>query len=100
MLVAISIPVFTSQLEKARDAADAANLRAQYAEMASAAIGAEADKTSDGVVITGKTAGFGDIKDIAGVDATTDSVLKNAVSGQTITVTVSATDGSVTFATK
>lgn len=32
VLVAISIPIFTSQLEKAREATDAANFRAAYAE--------------------------------------------------------------------
>ena len=31
VLVAISIPIFTSQLEKAREATDAANIRAAYA---------------------------------------------------------------------
>lgn len=31
MLVAISIPIFTGQLEKAREATDAANIRAAYA---------------------------------------------------------------------
>ena len=30
VLVAISIPIFTAQLEKAREATDAANLRAAY----------------------------------------------------------------------
>lgn len=30
-MVAISIPIFTSQLEKAREATDAANIRAAYA---------------------------------------------------------------------
>lgn len=33
VLVAIAIPVFTSQLEKAREATDAANIRAAYAEV-------------------------------------------------------------------
>lgn len=33
VLVAISIPIFTTQLEKAREATDAANIRAAYAEM-------------------------------------------------------------------
>ena len=33
VLVAISIPVFTSQLEKAREATDLANIRAAYAEV-------------------------------------------------------------------
>ncbi len=33
VLVAIAIPVFTTQLEKAREATDLANVRAAYAEM-------------------------------------------------------------------
>ena len=33
MLVAVSIPIFTSQLEKAREATDLANIRAAYAEV-------------------------------------------------------------------
>lgn len=33
VLVAIAIPVFTNQLEKSREAADAANIRAMYAEV-------------------------------------------------------------------
>ena len=33
VLVAISIPIFTSQLEKSREATDASNIRAAYAEV-------------------------------------------------------------------
>lgn len=33
VLVAISIPIFTTQLEKAREATDASNIRAAYAEI-------------------------------------------------------------------
>ena len=33
VLVAISIPIFTSQLEKAREAVDEANIRSAYAEL-------------------------------------------------------------------
>lgn len=33
VLVAIAIPVFTAQLEKSREAVDAANIRAKYAEL-------------------------------------------------------------------
>ena len=36
VLVAISIPIFTSQLEKSRDAVTAANVRAAYAEASAA----------------------------------------------------------------
>ena len=43
ILVAISIPVFSSQLEKARFATDAANVRARYAELVVAQIDAEND---------------------------------------------------------
>ena len=38
VLVAISIPIFTSQLEKSREAVDEANLRNAYAELSAAAI--------------------------------------------------------------
>ena len=38
VLVAISIPIFTSQLEKSREAVDAANIRAAYAEVMTAAL--------------------------------------------------------------
>lgn len=33
VLVAIAIPVFTNQLEKSREATDAANIRSAYAEV-------------------------------------------------------------------
>lgn len=42
-LVAISIPIFSSQLEKAREATDAANIRSQYAEVMTTAITAESN---------------------------------------------------------
>lgn len=38
ILVAISIPIFTAQLEKAREATDLANIRSAYAEVMAAAI--------------------------------------------------------------
>ena len=38
VLVAIAIPVFTAQLEKAREATDLANIRAAYAEVTAEAI--------------------------------------------------------------
>lgn len=45
VLVAISIPIFTSQLEKARESTDLANIRAAYAEVMTAAL--TEDKTAD-----------------------------------------------------
>ena len=102
VLVAISIPIFTSQLEKARDATDAANLRAAYAEVSAELLTnsdpAVTSKTSAAVKITGKTAGFEGISEIAGVSTTTDTTLKAAVSGQSITVTVNENSKVPTFA--
>lgn len=48
VLVAIAIPVFTAQLEKSREAVDAANIRASYAQIMADAI------TSDEAVDTTK----------------------------------------------
>lgn len=41
VLVAISIPIFTNQLEKAREATDLANIRAAYAECSAEALTAD-----------------------------------------------------------
>ena len=38
VLVAISIPIFTAQLEKAKEATDMANIRSAYAEVQAAAL--------------------------------------------------------------
>ena len=41
MLVAIAIPIFTTQLEKSREATDLANLRSAYAEQMTAILSEE-----------------------------------------------------------
>lgn len=65
VLVAIAIPIFTSQLEKSRDAVSAANARAAYAEAAVAKLNQEdvgnavynddGTVTVSGVLIKGET---------------------------------------------
>lgn len=45
VLVAISIPIFTSQLEKAREATDMANLRSAYAECSAAVLTGSSDNS-------------------------------------------------------
>lgn len=53
VLVAISIPIFTAQLEKAREATDKANIRSAYAECAAAVLTETANTTTDdGVTVT------------------------------------------------
>lgn len=48
VLVAISIPIFSSQLEKSRESTDLANVRAAYAEVMSAAITEDKDVEYNG----------------------------------------------------
>lgn len=56
VLVAIAIPIFTSQLEKSREAVDAANIRAAYAEVMTAAVTGDEDHYSQTVDIKQKKA--------------------------------------------
>ena len=47
VLVAISIPIFSAQLEKSREAVDLANVRAAYAEVTAAYLGNDSATTKD-----------------------------------------------------
>ncbi len=66
VLVAIAIPIFTAQLEKSREATDAANIRAAYAEVVAAEVSgaatgnavADGDHYKEEVVLKQKTAGW------------------------------------------
>ena len=59
VLVAIAIPVFTNQLEKSREATDAANIRSAYAEVMACAMtnATEADAAKNGVDVNDDTDG-------------------------------------------
>lgn len=57
VLVAIAIPLFTNQLEKAREATDLANIRAAYAECSAAQLTGEGG-TSEDVTITQREDGW------------------------------------------
>lgn len=91
VLVAISIPVFSAQLEKSREAADAANIRAAYAE-ASVAILDETSFTAITVDATQKEAGWqnGNIGEIGG----------QTVTASTTGWTISVVDGAVQITEK
>ena len=56
VLVAISIPIFTSQLEKSREAVDLANIRAAYAEASTAALTDSKKNETDGTTTITYTA--------------------------------------------
>lgn len=59
VLVAIAIPVFTNQLEKSREATDAANIRSAYAEVMACAMtnATEADAAKNDVKVNDDTDG-------------------------------------------
>ena len=93
VLVAISIPIFTAQLGKAREGADLANIRAAYAE---ASVNALDSSTYVGEVTTdAKMQSTGAIEKIdttnssmAGVDISKITITK----GEKVTVKVDASD--------
>lgn len=88
VLVAVSIPIFTTQLEKAREATDLANIRAAYAEAMVDLLdnnGEGGDAQSVKMVQT--TSGWDHVTaEIAG-DDTID--VPDVEAGDTVTVTVS-----------
>ena len=51
VLVAIAIPIFTTQLEKAREATDLSNIRAMYAEVMVAALGEDGTDAEASVTV-------------------------------------------------
>ena len=86
--------IFTSQLEKAREATDAANLRATYATAAANQISSENDNgtissSSTTVTITQTTGGWTSVEEIAGINPNEAAYNINAVAvGDTVTVDI------------
>lgn len=104
VLVAISIPIFTAQLEKSREATDEANIRAAYAEVMASALTEAADgendvvKTDDDysktVELQQKQDGWqGSVDNIGGIDVSA----MTPKAGSTATVTYDASEASVTI---
>ncbi len=94
VLVAVAIPVFTTQLEKAAEAADLANIRSAYAE-ASAELLGSGTKTATKSTSKAQSTGAFDKADTSGVSWAT--LPTNVKKGDPFTVTVTiADDGSET----
>ena len=103
VLVAIAIPIFTAQLEKARESTDAANLRAAYAQLA-------VDTLSEGtagkkeVTLTQTEVGWKYVDEIADVPTAKDSSTTGDVvpAGKKDTIIEVSVDtaGKATFAVK
>ena len=92
VLVAIAIPVFTGQLEKAREATDMSSFRAAYAEAAATAL----SNTSEGVAVTSKMHSNGtfDHVNVDNIDWY-DFTGFDIVPGQTYEVHVDAHDATI-----
>lgn len=90
VLVAIAIPVFTSQLEKSREAVDAANIRAKYAELMADEISGTADGKTYTVTLTQKTANWQN-EDFKNSLAETMTLTSEPAVGKTATLTYDGT---------
>ena len=78
VLVAISIPIFSSQLEKSREAVDLANIRAAYAECQTEVLTSNKPAyKSVALVQTDLTKWTINAKDVAGVDLSSVALQKN-----------------------
>ena len=68
VLVAVAIPVFTTQLEKSREATDLSNIRSMYAEAALVVLngtgGSETSSVTGGAITATKDATKGYVKDV------------------------------------
>ena len=99
ILIAIMIPTMTSTLEKAREATDAANIRASYAEAMIKYMDGDVDKTKGTVTETYTLTQKKDDWQTAGIKDSLSklgTVVGNPEAGEDATITVDA-DGAVTI---
>ena len=96
VLVAIAIPIFTAQLEKAREATDEANIRAAYAEVIVATLNDDATNTTQTVELTQQENGWKTTPKWPDNLTETGSPTK----GYIATITATDTGATVTYAAK
>ncbi len=94
VLVAISIPIFSAQLEKAREATDLANIRSAYAEASVQVLDSNADATKTVVLRQAVDGWISSSHECAGITLSDDV----AKAGKSVTVTVYANGNAPTFA--
>ncbi len=98
VLVAISIPVFTTQLEKSKEATDLANIRAAYAQASVNAL--DADNNQNGIAYSVAMTQNDDNKGWQYIDAHvagSTATIPNVHKGQYVKVTVNGNTGVATF---
>ena len=97
VLVSIVIPTVGSATEKAKEAADVANVRSAIAEVTTNALG-NGTTTSKAVKMTQGTDGFvsTDLTSIGGLDSTAFTAISNATKGEAVVIAWDATNNKVT----
>lgn len=95
VLVAISVPIFNSQLEKSREATDMANVRAAYAEVSAAVLD---ESTSSGDLTKTVTAVQHDTSKWTSGD-TVNIGGQQVKAGKNWTITGNTSSGTVTITT-
>ena len=102
ILIAIMIPVFNAQLEKSREAADAANIRAAYAEVMVNYLDNTTDQSAK-VDLQQETADWqnetikNNLDDLFGNTTAAATITGSPSKGGTATVAVNAATGAVTL---
>jgi len=92
VLVAIAIPVFGAQLEKSREATDAANIRSAYAEIMVKAIDDDATTSTKPVSLKQTQAKWQNsdlktgLKTVFGLQTSASTQLDNVAKGKTATI--------------
>ena len=96
VLVAIAIPIFTTQLEKSREATDMANIRSAYAEVTAAYLEAATAKSA-AVTLKSNTTNWksDDDAEVAGVKGKT--IIGSDSSAKTSIAVAMDADGNVTI---
>ena len=109
VLVAIAIPIFISQLEKSREATDAANIRDYYAEISVGLLDGSLNSTTTTMTVSGgktATASYGtdgklQTVEVAGVSfkqtATGWAIGDPEVAGVKVTAVPATTDTKITY---
>lgn len=104
-VITVLIPIFTSQLEKSREATDAANIRAEYAELMTAVLTGDYDSTKDAkkyvITLNQQTSDWQNDEDKKGLEKAGMTLSGTPKKGGTATLTYAAsesgaTDGKVT----
>lgn len=96
VLVAIAIPIFTAQLEKAREATDEANIRAAYAEVVAAQVSGETDasKLSKSVALKQTKSGWQSKPEFP-ANLTSTATTTEPDANTTVTVTATETGATI-----